>query len=442
MAEWGQLLVPENRQNDDSRLIHIPFVRFPSTAVKPGTPIVFLQGGPGGSPLSGLAWLWAQPMFRPPTDIADIIFIEHRGCGLARPCLDFPGTNNVPLSEPGSLELYREAHRAYLAQAISFWQEQGIELAGYNVRQMAADIDDLRQALGYDRVSLLGGSFGSHHGLALLRYYAPFIERVLLWSIEGPDHTIKLPSNVQKHLEKLDIILRQDKTLHKHIPNLLVLIASVLDKLERQPVTVETQQPQTREAVTITLGKYDLQLATANGMGNVPFLQALPGRYWAMAQGNFSWLAEQIVRERIGVKSNLMIEMVDYASGATAVRRQQIAHEAPGTLLGDAINEPFHALADVLGQFDLGDDFRSELHSSVPTLLIGGSLDTRTPISNAEEVLQGLSQGQLLTIEGVSHDLARRGDHIEALVRCRDRFFRGEEIGNQQLHSTFAFDPL
>ncbi|MCP4540391.1 MAG: alpha/beta hydrolase [Chloroflexi bacterium] len=439
-AEWGQLFVPENRQEDNSRLITIPFVRFRCTSKDPGTPIVFLQGGPGESLLPDLSELWTRPVWRPPLEIADFVFIEQRGFGLSRPCLDCPGTLDVSLDEPGSTERYLDAQRSHLTRAVSFWQEQGIDLGGYNVREMAADIDDLRQALGYERISLFGGSFGSHHGLTLLRYYGQFIERALLWGVEGPNHTLKLPSSVQRHLVKLDTLLKKDSDLGRHVPDLLELMTSVLDRLERQPVTVETLHPQTKNQVHITLGKYDLQLATANGMGNTFFLQALPARYLTMAQGDYTWLAEQVIQERVDQKSNIMYAATDCASGATAARREQIAREAPTTLLGDTINEPFHALCDMLGNHDLGDDFRSQFTSDVPTCLVCGSLDARTPISNAQELLPDLSNGQTLTIKGVSHDLTR-GDHVKELTRCRDEFFRSEPLVNTQLHSSFAFQP-
>ena len=48
-AELGTLTVPENRSKKDSRTIQLKFVRFKSTSETPGSPIVYLAGGPGGS---------------------------------------------------------------------------------------------------------------------------------------------------------------------------------------------------------------------------------------------------------------------------------------------------------------------------------------------------------------------------------------------------------
>src|SRR5262245_66514258 len=43
-AELGRLVVPENRRNPKSRLIELVFVRFKSTAQKPGPPIIYQIG--------------------------------------------------------------------------------------------------------------------------------------------------------------------------------------------------------------------------------------------------------------------------------------------------------------------------------------------------------------------------------------------------------------
>jgi len=180
-------------------------------------------------------------------------------------------------------------------------------------------------------------------------------------------------------------------------------------------------------------------LVTANGLGSVPFLRALPMRYLEMAKGEFSWLAEQVIRARVNQKSNLMVEATDIASGATAKRREQIAREAPDTLLGDVINEPFHVLGDLFGNPDLGDEFRGKLVSDVPIVLVGGSVDARTPISNAQELLPDLARGQLITVEGASHDIAFRGDHCQDLAHCRDQFLRGEEPDSSELNAGFMF---
>ena len=56
-----------------------------------------------------------------------------------------------------------------------------------------------------------------------------------------------------------------------------------------------------------------------------------------------------------------------------------------------------------LGIPDLGAAFRKPVRSSIPTLLISGTLDGRTPVRNGEEVLAGLKKARHLIIDGAGH---------------------------------------
>src|SRR6185312_8329380 len=89
-AEFGTLLVPENRSDPESNLIELAFVRFKSTAKNPGPPIVYLAGGPGGSGI-GTARGSRFPLFMALREIADVIAFDQRGTGFSKPnltCLD------------------------------------------------------------------------------------------------------------------------------------------------------------------------------------------------------------------------------------------------------------------------------------------------------------------------------------------------------------------
>ena len=333
-AEWGRLFVPENRTKSETNTIEVPFIRLKSTAADPEPPIVYLAGGPGDDPLSsGKRFLSYALMFQ---KVADLVIVEPRGVGHSRPRLDCPGTYNLPLDRPLDNETLVRTIRAHLETGVQFWESQGVDLSGYNVREMAADINDLRQALGYDKISLFGGSFGSHHGLAVLRYHGEYVERAVLSGVEGPNHTIKLPGNIQRHLEGLNDLVKADPELSGHIPDFLGTMTNVLDRLEKEPETVEVNDPRfpdREEKSAVTVGKLDLQRATADELGNTAALRALPARYYDMAREDFSWLAEGEIRNRLGGKFRLMPPAVDCASGASVERRAVIEHEAKEAIL-------------------------------------------------------------------------------------------------------------
>ena len=47
-TRWSRLTVPEDRRKPDGRKIELAYALLKSTAAKPGSPIVYLDGGPGG----------------------------------------------------------------------------------------------------------------------------------------------------------------------------------------------------------------------------------------------------------------------------------------------------------------------------------------------------------------------------------------------------------
>jgi pimeloyl-ACP methyl ester carboxylesterase len=74
------------------------------------------------------------------------------------------------------------------------WQEQGAAVTAYNSAASADDLEDLRRALGVERISVLAFSYGTHVALATVRRHPESLSRVVLAGTRGPDQSLKLPS--------------------------------------------------------------------------------------------------------------------------------------------------------------------------------------------------------------------------------------------------------
>ncbi|MGI8835386.1 MAG: alpha/beta hydrolase [Pyrinomonadaceae bacterium] len=399
--EFGELTVPENRQKADSRLIQLAFVRFKSTSPNPGSPIVYLAGGPGGS---GLAAARGSrfPLFMAMREVADVIAIEQRGVGLSKPNLNCKETVGFSpdklLTRAAALDLYRKQSHAC---AESF-RQQGVDLTGYNTNENADDLEALRKAIGAKKISLWAISYGTHLSLATIKRHEASVDRVILAGVEGPDHTSKLPGNTQKHLEHIDRLVKADANLSKDIPSFLNLVKAVLERVEREPVIVEVVDPKTKQTVKVALNKFAIQLLTAFSFGSGE--AALPARYYAMSKGDFSQAAQGWLNlGQRGSVGSAMAYMMDCASGLSDGRRKQIARETRRTLLEDIMDFPFPDVCDAWGNPDAGAPFRAPAKSKLPVLFISGTLDVRTPPSNAEEVRKGFPNSIHLIIDGAVH---------------------------------------
>ncbi len=208
-AEKGTFNVPENRADPNSRTISIRFIRFPSTSATPGDPIVYLAGGPGGTGV--LTAMGARfPLFMALREIADVIAFDQRGAGLSSPtptCVNVPPYGaDTPLTRANIVAFYR----ASLTRCFNVWKERGVDIDGYTTLESAHDIENLRKALGARKLNLWGISYGSHLGLAVMKYHPATVNRAVLSGIEGLDQTIKRPALTDRVFAHVQEIIDAD----------------------------------------------------------------------------------------------------------------------------------------------------------------------------------------------------------------------------------------
>ncbi len=400
-AERGTFAVPENRTSADSARIELAFVRFKSTSKTPGNPIVYLAGGPGGSG-TGAAMGSRFALFMALREVADVIAYDQRGTGMSQRAMSCDEPVLVPL-DAASREAVVKAYKEKSKNCVAFWRDwQRADLAGYNTNESADDLEELRKVLGAKKIDLWAISYGTHLALATIRRHPSSIGHAVLAGTEGPDHTYKLPSNVDKHLAAIGEALKRDPEWSARIPDFVTLVREVHEKLEKQPAVVDVVDPTTKQTVKVPVTKFQLQAFTAANMGTTT-IAVYPAIYYAASQGDYSqigrfWL--QFTREPL---SNPMSIAMDCASGQSAARRARIAEEAKTSLVSNFADQMFPDICEAWNIPDLGDAFRAPVTSDVPALFISGTLDGRTPISNAEEYAAGFSRAHHLILDGAVH---------------------------------------
>lgn len=401
-AEFGRLKVPENRKKPNGKMIELAFVRFKSTSKNPGSPIIYLAGGPGGSGI-GTAKFSRFGLFMAMREFGDVIAFDQRGTGQSKPNLRCSNFIELPFDKPLSREILVKAVWKEVASCAEDWKKKGVDISAYNTVESANDIEDLRKALGVKKLSLWGISYGTHLGLAAIRQHGKNIDRAILAGVEATDDTLKLPGNTQKLLEELDRRVKADTELSKIVPDFLGLVKTVLDRLERKPVLIELTDPKTKEKKQLSLGKFDVQFLASNATGNTQTLSQFPLLFYGMSKGDFSFLKQAGVGIRTRRTPSIMSVAMDCASGISGRRFAQINSEKKKSLFADAINAPYPEICHVLGDLDLGDAFRKPVNSEVPVLFISGTLDGRTPVSNAEFAAKGFKNNTHLIIDGAGH---------------------------------------
>lgn len=432
-VDRGTIRVPENRQSEADRdSIDLTYVRFPSSADNPGAPIVYLAGGPGGS-ATGAAEGDRFPLFMALREVADVIAFDQRGTGASN---ELPGCRHR-WGLPADREVTRAALIAEVRRAArecrAHWDSTGTDLTAYTTAESADDLDALRRALGAEAITLWGISYGTHLGLAMMKRHPDRVERAILAGVEGPDHTAKLPSDQQHLLERLDGMMRADSTLRATMPSLLRSMEQVLTRLETNPVTVSYTQARSGERDTVVVGRFGMQFVSSLLLRGPETMHALPQIYYDAERGDYTGVAPILAQWLRSGRFRAMSTAMDAASGVSPERRRRIDAERHRTLLGDAINVPYlPQAADALGVPDLGSNFRLPVQSDVPTLLISGTLDGRTPPSNAEAVRRGLPNSTHLLIDGAGHGdpLFLSDPRIEDVMLA---FLKGETVQDETI---------
>src|SRR5262245_17034362 len=278
-AELGRLSVPERHGKPGSGTIELAFVRFKSTSPNPGAPIVYLSGGPGGS---GIAAARGSrfPLFMAMRALGDVIALDQRGVGKSTPNLECPQGYTLPLDRA----LSRKDEAALMSDSVracaAHWRSQGVDLGAYNTNESADDLVSLADALGAPRLRLWCISYGTHLALTTIRRHPDRIERAILAGTEGPDHTLKLPTNTERLLERVAAMSAQDSAVRAVVPDLIGTLRSALARLDRAPARVRVPEdgtPAAGDSVEVVLGRQDVAKLMADLLGSAETQAYFPG---------------------------------------------------------------------------------------------------------------------------------------------------------------------
>ncbi len=430
-SELGTFSVPENRAKPDGKEIELTFVRFKSTNPNPGSPIVYLAGGPGGSGI-----LTAKgprfKLFMALREVADVIAFDQRGTGLSNHIPTCESNTVFPMDKAGSPEYYAGEMKETMKSCMDFWKSEGVDISAYNTRESANDLEDLRKVLNASKISLWGISYGSHLGFEFIKNHEPSVDKVVLVGLEGPDQSIKLPSLTDGFLKNLSTKLEEDEAASAQYPDLVEMMSTVMERFDGKPMMVKAQDPRSGAAFEVTLSKFDVQLVTSFlYVKNPSDSKNLPRAFKKMYDGDFTEMALMVagLRQQAG-RVRAMPFAMDAMSGISEKRWKRVQREARKAILGRSTNFPFPDLAQGLGLPDLGDEFRTNPESKVEALFFSGTLDGRTFIPSAKELVKGFKNGTHIIIDGAGHDMFMSTPEVEARML---KFFKGEPFSKEKI---------
>ncbi len=422
-AELGRLWVRENRAAASGRLIELGFVRLRSTAAKPRSPVVFLSGGPGvPATVIGRVPVYYRLFARLRT-ISDVILLDQRGVGTSSPRTTCPERPSPPAGVFEKESNFRDALIALAKACAGKWRGEGVTLEALTTAAAADDLDDLRKALGAQKISLLAHSYGTAVALAAIRRHGPSLDRVVLAGVVGPDESLQMPLVFDFGLRRLSGLAAATPGF----PDTYAEFQRATEKLGRDPLSVPIQNPLTKERMTLRAGPFLLQFAVKDMLSNGRKANRVPALVYSVARGDATLLIPeaQELYNALASGFNAMQFAVSCSDGWSAVRRQQAEAQASQSAFGDV---PFvhldPQLCEAVGGASVDPNSLLPIWSTVPTLLLSGTLDSSTPAFQADQLLWGLLNGVSIHVRNGFHETLP-APQVQLLVAS---FFAGLDV--------------
>ena len=399
-ARCGELTVPENRANPDGRTIRLTVAILPANTLNPRPdPLFILAGGPGQAATS------LAPFAARLTDVRkdrDIVLLDQRGTGRSSPldCAAFAPDDDIA----ATLQLDPVPKATACAAELA---AKGVDAAQYTTAAFVADLDAVRAALGYDRINLWGGSYGTRAALEYLRRHGAQVRSVVLDGVAPPrlKTVLDVWTSRDAALSALVDACSQSPACRAAHPDLAATLAAIREQLGPGGRDVALADPRNAAAQTVRL-TYDDVLAALQPLLYVPELQSLvPEALSRAAAGDYGPLQALVllVTADLAKQTNSALHYsVTCAEDAPRVAPA----DRPRTLAGvrtRALAERVLAVCAIWPRGVAPADAATPVHSDIPVLLLSGGLDPVTPPAYGAEVAATLPNSRHIVARGYGH---------------------------------------
>jgi pimeloyl-ACP methyl ester carboxylesterase len=410
-ALCGRYEVFENRATKTGRKIALNVVVLPALAEKPAPdPVFYFAGGPGGAASS---YVNAPFMIRL-RQRREVVMVDQRGTGESNPLqCDVHGDPNNMSGYFGET-FPDEKIRACRAEL-----EKIADLRLYTTPIAMADLDEVREALGYDRVNVNGGSYGSTAALAYLRLYPQHVRTAAVSGVAPVDYKMALTfaRGVEHALDRLFSDCAADAQCNAAYPNLRKEFAEVVGRLTKSPATFEATNPYNQQKQQITMTREGFMEHIRAALYFPEVMNYLPLLIHDMAGGNYSRFASvsfQVFRQIEGQIARGMHLSVVCSESVPVITEDEIKRESAGTFYGDARVRAYQRACGLWQRGDVPASFRDTRKLDVPVLMISGDFDPVTPPWVGAAALAQYTQGKQVVVHNGTHSSYECTDRLMA----------------------------
>jgi len=393
----GKLTVFENRETRTGRTIDLNIVVLPASDQKnKAEPLFDLAGGPGASSVDA-AGFYAGPG-KEYRRRHDVVCVDQRGTGQS---------NRLAIPQEKTAQHYlREMYPVDYVQKIRHELEKRADLTKYTTSIAMDDLDDVRAFLGYDKINLFGGSYGTRAVLVYMRQHPEHLRSAILLGVAPAD--LKMPlHHAESGARAMDLLLGecgQDARCNAAFPQIRDDWKNVLEQLEKQPARVEYLPPGKGAPTTVEIQRGVFGEKIRSWMYGRDKAARIPLIVHHAANGDFAPFLQQAIAPSIpDFVADGMYLSVTCAEDIPFITSEEAAKLTAGNPFG---NYRVFQQTRACGMWPRGEiptDFLQPVHSNAPVLIFSGNMDPVTPPKYGEEVARHLPNSRHVIIPEAGH---------------------------------------
>lgn len=404
-AQCGTHEVWENREAKRGRRISLHVAIVPARLrTREPDPVMILAGGPGQGAISLASQV--MPLFARLNDTRDVVFVDQRGTGASNP-LDCEDDE-----EHSSLQSVFEESLPERLVTKCLEQLQA-DPRQYVTPIAVEDLDEVRDALGYSRLNLWGGSYGTRVALEYVRRHGGHVRSIVLDGVAPA--SMKLPLSFvgdgEAALERLVAACESEALCRKVYPELRGTILRLRAQLARSPARVAIQDPRTGDRETIEVNENVFLSGLFRPLYVAELASLLPYGVSSAAAGDFNPLLAQNLEFTDDVSENLSVGMhlsVICAEDIPRITPADLAAVAK-SFFGRALVDDFIRACRTWPRGEVPKDYYDPVRSDVAALVLSGGIDPATPPRHGEEVAATLPNARHFVAPHLGHGVSLHG---------------------------------
>lgn len=412
----GSYEVYEDREALSGRKISIQVMVAPALEPDPlPDPLFLFVGGPGQGAADVALYLARN--YKLINSRRDLVMIDQRGTGASNP-LDCK-----PLGPEDQVQTYLgEMFPLEFVQQCREELEKRADLGLYTTDIAMDDIDEIRAALGYEKINLSGGSYGTRAALVYLRRHPESVRAVYIHGVAPTSMAIpgSFAGDAEAAMRALFKDCEADSACNQAYPNFRRQFQEVLDKITEEAVSLNLENPFTKQPETVRLGRAPFitgiraMLYSTRGASRIPRIVS------QCAAGDFEPLTQFVAQYGRGISQGLtngMYLSVTCAEDVPFIDRKKAFAAAEGTFLGAYRLEQQIGACENWPAKAVARAFLEPVKSDVPVLIISGAVDPVTPPRWGEAAAKHLPNSLHVSVPNASHGMGGPwGDCLQPLV--------------------------